>query len=154
MSDVLELDRKLLRAATVGSLAKIEGVTGVDDFVDKIEGTSVPAPISATASVTFFAIYGVLKCEPRGQSYKFDSDFWGAGATAVSSVGLMYTAYETWEAFFKNTTAFHVQGIASGGGILQVNWFNKSAVPIGQFNGAAGGLGVLEAGGAGKWKHT
>jgi hypothetical protein len=70
-----------------------------------------------------------------------------------TKVGFMYTAYETWDAFFNNVTSAHVQGIAVEGGILQINWFNASGTPVGQFNGVAGGIGLLEAGGEGKWQR-
>jgi len=154
MSDIIELERSLTNTVTVNGLAKIADTGEVQSFLKKIESTSVPAPISATASLTFALFYGVVKCEPRGKPYVYDEDVWGVGAAAISSIGLMYTAYDSWDAFFANTTAFHVQGIAEAGGIYQINWFNKSGTPIGQFNGAAGGIGVFEAGGSGKWKKT
>ena len=65
---------------------------------------------------------------------------------------MMYTAYDNWDAFFKNVTSYHVQGYSEGGGILQVNWFISNGTPVGQFNGAMVGAGGLEAGGPGKWK--
>ncbi len=131
-----------------GKIAKNE----MTSFMDSIGKAGAPAPIGATASLTFALFYGVTKCEPRDQPWIFDVDTWGIGGAAISSVGFMYTAYENWDAFFRNTTAYHVQGIAEGGGIFQINWFNSSGTPIGQFNGAAGGISVFEAGGGGKWK--
>jgi hypothetical protein len=64
----------------------------------------------------------------------------------------MYTAYDSWDAFFRNVTSAHAQGIAEAGGILQINWFIENGTPVGQFNGAAGGIGVVECGGSGKWQ--
>ena len=141
-----------IQGATLRALKEITNEKEVKRFLEKTASSEVPAPISATASLTFALFYGVVKCEPRGQQWLFDEDVWGVGAAAISSVGLMYTAYNTWDAFFRNTTAFHVQGITEGGGIYQINWFNSSGTPIGQYNGAAGGIAAFEAGGAGKWK--
>jgi hypothetical protein len=124
----------------------------VNRFLNAIASNAVPAPIGATASLIFAAIYGVVKCEPRDQHWKFDADVWGVGAAGIESVGFMYTAYENWDAFFSQTTAFHVQGVADAGGIFQISWFNHSGVPIGQFNGPAAGIALFEAGGSGKWK--
>jgi len=125
----------------------------VERFLEMSTSSSVPAPIGATGSLIFAAIYGVAKCEPRNLPWLFDADVWGVGGAAIASVGFMYTAYESWESFFSETTAFHVQGIADSGGIFQINWFNNSGVPIGQFNGAAGGIALFEAGGSAKWKR-
>ena len=152
MSEILKPNIEAVQAATLRAFKGKVKDDEVNRFLDAIASSAVPAPIGATASLTFAAIYGVVKCEPRGQPWEFDADVWGVGAAAISSVGFMYTAYENWDAFFSLTTAFHVQGIAVEGGIFQINWFNESGVPIGQFNGAAGGMAVFEAGGSGKWK--
>ena len=155
MSDDLTPTNKVVQASTLYALKEIAKVDEVNQFLDKMASSSVPAPIAATASLTFALFYGVVKCEPRPDPYNvwiYDEDVWGVGAAAISTIGLMYTAYESWDAFFSLTTAFHVQGIAEGGGIFQINWFNKSGTPVGQYNGAAGGIGVFEAGGSGKWK--
>lgn len=126
----------------------------ITNFAQATQAAGVPAPVSATASLTFAVLYGVVKCNPHGNVWKFDEDVWGVGAAAIQSVGLLYTAYNSWDAFYENTTAFHCQGIAEAGGIFQINFFNKDATPIGQFNGAAGGVAVFEAGGAGHWKKV
>lgn len=126
----------------------------VDNFVKKATSADAPAPISATASVIFAAIYGNVKCEPKDMPWKGNESIWGIGGAGGTSIGLMYTAYDSWEAFFSNTTGFHVQGIADGGGVLQINWFNKSGVPVGQFNGAMAGAGGLEGGGSWRWKKN
>ena len=151
MSEILKPNIEAVQAATLRAFKGKVKDDEVKRFLDAI-ARAVPVPIAATASLIFAAIYGVVKCEPRGQPWEFDADVWGVGLADISSVGLMYTAYENWDAFFSLTTAFHVQGIAEVGGIFQINWFNKSSVPIGQFNGVAGGIAVFEAGGSGKWK--
>lgn len=122
-------------------------------FLNEVVSDSVPDPIGATASVNI-AIWGKLVCEPDGQPWKYDITVWGGPAYFGGSAKFMYTAYNLWDVFFRNVTSAHVQGIASGGGILQVNWFNESGTPVGQFNGAAGGIGRLEAGGSGKWQRS
>ncbi len=152
MTDIATPDSEVAQAAVKRALKGRVKDEEVDRFLAATASSSVPAPISATASLTFAAIYGVVKCEPRDKPWKFEADVWGIGGAAIQSVGLIYTAYESWDAFFTRTTAFHVQGIAEAGGIFQINWFNKDGTPIGQFNGAAGGIAVFEAGGSGKWK--
>lgn len=152
MSDILTPDNEIVKAATLKAFkGKIDDAE-VNKFLTAASGTQVPAPIAATASLTFFAFYGVLKCEPRDKPWIYDVDVWGAGLAGIGSVGFMYTAYESWDAFFSETTAFHVQGITDAGGILQINWFNSSGVPVGQYNGGAAGVSLFEAGGRGKWK--
>lgn len=143
-----------LKSAMINALHGRVKTTSVDDFVKATAAATAPAPLSATASIIFAAIYGNVTCEPKDQPYKFNESIWGLGAQGGAAIGFMYTAYNSWDAFFKETTSFHVQGLADGGGILQISWFNKSATPIGQFNGALGGAGGLEGGGAGTWKHT
>ncbi len=150
--EILKPDIEAVHAVTLRAFKGRVKEDEVNRFLETMASSTVPAPIGATASLTFALVYGVVKCEPRDKPWKFDSDVWGAGAAAISSVGFMYTAYENWDAFFTLTTAFHVQGVAEAGGIFQINWFNKGGVPIGQFNGAAGGIALFEAGGGGKWK--
>jgi hypothetical protein len=127
----------------------------IPQFVDATTGASrglaVPAPITASASAYFGAIFGVVKCEPGHEPYLFEEYAWGIGASAGSGGGFLYTAYDSWDAFWEMTAGYHAQGIAEGGGILQINFFNSSAVPIGQYNGVAGGIGVFECGGSGRW---
>lgn len=152
-AEILKPNNNAIKAATLSALSGRVNDEEVKRFLDAASSNAVPAPIGATASLTFAAVYGVVKCEPRDQPWVYDCDVWGAGAAAISTVGFMYTAYDSWDAFFSLTTAFHVQGIADAGGIFQINWFNKDGVPIGQYNGAAGGIGLFEAGGSGKWKR-
>ncbi|WP_271078369.1 hypothetical protein [Aurantiacibacter sp. MUD61] len=146
-------DQDHIQQATIESLGKAVGEDQAREFVAKMASESTPAPIGATASLKL-AIWGKISCEPDGKPYKFDQTVWGGPAYFCTSAGFLYTAYDSWDAFFSLTTSFHAQGIASGGGFLQINWFNKDAVPIGQFNGASGGAGVAEAGGKGGWSHT
>ncbi|SDN59236.1 hypothetical protein SAMN04489726_7319 [Allokutzneria albata] len=142
----------IVRAATVHSLGRRLDPGEIEKFLDDMVSASVPAPIGATASVKI-AIWGKVDCDPNGQPWSYDASIWGGPAYFGQAAGFMYTAYQTWDAFFRNVTSVHVQGIASAGGILQINWFNHSGTPVGQFNGAAGGVGVLEAGGSGGWSH-
>ena len=111
--------------------------------------------MEAKAEIIFVLFYGNLTVKIRSAPYNkyyYDVDSWGLGAQGGTSLGVMYTAYDNWEAFFQNVTSYHVQGIADAGGILQVNWFISNGTPVGQYNGAMAGVGALEAGGSGKWK--
>ena len=126
------------------------------EFVAQATASGALAPIGAKASVIFGLVYGNVTCNPTEDPYKvwsFDESIWGLGATGGSSIGFLYTAYNAWDPFFKRTTGFHVQGVADGGGILQIN-FLEGATPIGQFNGAMVGAGGLEGGANGRWKHS
>lgn len=147
----LEVVQAATRKAFKGKLSDEE----VQRFIDATTGgdSGIPSPITATGSAYFGLIFGVVKCEPGSEPYTFEEKAWGIGASAGSGAGLIYTAYESWDAFWQNTAGYHAQGIAEGGGILQINFFNSSAVPIGQYNGVAGGVGVFECGGKGSWQH-
>ena len=143
----------IVREATFRSLGRRLDASAVQKFLDEAAGPQAPAPIGATAQVNI-AIWGKVNVDPDGQPWRYDQTIWGGPAYFGSSIGFMYTAYDNWDAFFRNVTSVHAQGIASGGGILQINWFNSNSTPVGQFNGAAGGIGLLEAGGSGGWTHT
>lgn len=142
----------IVQEATLKALQGRVEEAEVRRFLNEATRASAPAPIGATASLNI-AVWGKLGCEPDGQPWKYDITVWGGPAYFGSAVGFMYTAYTSWDAFFRNVTSAHVQGIISGGGILQINWFNASGTPVGQFNGAAGGIGLVEAGGSGKWQE-
>ena len=151
-AQALRPDQELVKKATLRALERRVGQDEVQRFVMKATSNSVPVPIGATASLGI-AVWGKVHCEPDGQPWLFDTTVWGGPVYFGESVGFMYTAYETWDDFFRNVTACHAQGFAEEGGILQINWFNADGVPVGQFNGLAGGIGLVEAGGAGTWQQ-
>lgn len=156
MTAQLSMDLTVAQAATRHAFKGKLNDEEVERFIDATTGSAsgIPSPITATGSAYFGLIFGVVKCTPASQPYTFEEKAWGIGASAGSGAGLIYTAYDSWDAFFKNTAGYHAQGIADGGGILQINFFNSSAIPIGQYNGVAGGIGVFECGGKGTWQHT
>ena len=153
-AELLSPESKLIREGTIrnlGRMARIDTADAMKFSDDLLKGA--PA-LSAKADIIFGAIYGKLTVSDLPSPYQkkvYKSDVWGVGATGGTSIGVMYTAYSDWSAFFKNVTSCHVQGIADGAGILQVNWFISNGTPVGQFNGAMAGAGGLEAGGSGKW---
>ena len=144
----------IIKEATLTSFKKFKGIdkAATENFFGKA-GDSIPAPIGATASVIFGAIYGnvTIKLTSNYVNCKFDHDFWGLGVAGGQSVGFLYTAYDNWDAFFENVAGFHIQGIAEAGGILQVNFFLKNATPVGQYNGVMIGVSAFEGGNSGKW---
>lgn len=138
------------------ALKNLRGIdkAAIESFPERL-AKSGAAVLGAKVDLTFILFYGQLTVKPTTDPYReycYEVDVWGAGASAGSSIGFMYTAYSDWDAFFRNVTAFHVQSVSYGGGFLQVNWFNKDGTPVGQYNGGILGAGGLEAGGAGKWK--
>ncbi len=148
----LQPTRDVVQKATVRVLRGRANDEQIQKFLTELASASVPDPIGATASLNI-AVWGKVTCEPDGQPWKYDNSVWGGPAYFGASVGFMYTAYNSWDAFFREVTSCHCQGIADAGGILQINWFNAGGTPVGQFNGAAGGIGLVEAGGAGKWQR-
>lgn len=142
-----------LEEATVQALKDRVDASEIQRFLREAVGDSAPAPIGATVNVKI-AVWGKVHCEPDGQPWVYDTTIWGGPAYFGEAVGFMYTAYDTWDAFFQKVTGVHVQGIAETGGVLQVNWFISNGTPVGQFNGVAAGVGLLEAGGSGGWTHT
>lgn len=112
-------------------------------------------PLQADASLVSALIWSKVNCYPSDIPWKFEEQAWGPGIGGGSSIGFMYNTYEgpnSWDAFFKNTVAYHAQGIADMGGIFQINWFSANGIPTGQFNGVLAGAGVFEIGGSGHWK--
>src|ERR1700730_2085287 len=107
---------------------------------------SEPGALGATASVNIF-IWGKVKCYPEAP-WHYDTTIWGGPAASIESVGFIYTAYRTWDDFFRNVTGVHLQCDST----LQINWF-ADGTPVGQFNGAATGNAHFEAGGEGKWQR-
>lgn len=140
------------KASTLTALKGKVKEEELDQLLEHMEKLGGPGTIEAKAGIIFVGIYGNVECKPKNQPWEFDQSVWGIGAAGFTCLGLMYTAYDNWHAFFTQTTGFQAQGIADGGGIFQITWFNNSGTPIGQFNGAAAGLGVFEVGGKGKWK--
>jgi len=140
----------LLRQATTKALSQRVSQGYLTEFLEKLTSESVPAPIGATATIKL-AVWGKLLVEPDPQPWKYDHVIWGGPAYFGTSVGFMYTAYESWDPFFQNVTSFHAQGVDAGGGILQVNWFISDGTPVGQFNGLAAGVGGFQGGGSGTW---
>ena len=149
----LQPDRKDFEQATLNALEGRIDEKEVREFLAKASSASAPDPLGATASLDL-AVWGKLKCEPDKKPWKYDITVWGGPAYFGTAVGFMYTAYTSWDAFFANVTSAWVQAGAAGGGFIQINWFNKDGVPVGQFNGVSGGAGVAEAGGSGTWEKT
>ena len=144
----------LVQEATLKALEGRIDVPQIQKYVEELTLTE-PAPIDATATVAL-AVYGNLKVFPENQPWKYDITIWGGPAYfATSIIGGMYTTFSTWDAFFQQVTFAHVQGAVIGGaaGFLQVNWFIDDGTPVGQFNSWAGGIGLMEAAGSGKWAH-
>jgi len=150
-AQALRPDQNELKEATLQALGKRVDEKELQEFLAKASSDSAPDPIGATASLDL-AVWGKLKCDPDKKPWKYDITVWGGPAYFGTAVGFMYTAYTSWDAFFANVTSAWVQAGAAGGGFIQINWFNKDGVPVGQFNGASGGAGVAEAGGSGKWQ--
>lgn len=120
--------------------------------VEKVK-TGLDAPnSSAKVNVTAAFIYGTVSCEIDSQHKRFDGTHWGIGLAGFAATGIIYTAYNDWQTFFNNATAYHIQSAGVAGGVVQVNWFNGSGIPVGQFDGIAGGAGAMEVGGSGSWK--
>ena len=150
-SDELAPTSDRIRQLTVDRLSAQLSEQELDDYLSKL-GEGAPAPIGATVDVKI-AVWGKVSVDPDGQPWKYDNTIWGGPAYFGSSVGFMYTAYDSWDAFFQNVSSCHIQGVDVGGGVLQVNWFIPNGTPVGQFNGVAAGAGLVEGGGSGKWQH-
>lgn len=150
--------RKACRNATLKAFKDKINIEQVYDLLEHMPNSSCNSgTIGATASLVSALIWSKVKCYPDNQPWKFEESAWGPGIGGGESIGFMYTAYtgeNAWDAFFKNTTGYHAQGIAEVGGIFQITWFRSDGVPIGQFNGALAGAGVFEIGGSGHWKNT
>lgn len=155
MSDLLLPTNPSFQKAT-SNLKNLRGIdtAQIDSYAQKLAATTASV-LSAKADIIFVAFYGNLTVKINTDPYKKkngDVDVWGIGAAGGTAIGMMYTAYDNWDAFFNNVTSYHAQGLAEGGGVLQINWFISNGTPVGQFNGAMAGAGGLEAGGAWKWK--
>ena len=150
--DQLHPTSPLVRETTVNLLERDLDSDEIQKFLDKISG-SVPAAVARSAWIAVL-IGGTLKVGDLDDPYKhwwYDITLWGGPACLGMAPGFMYTAYNSWDAFFQNVTSCHVQGYAAGGGVLQINWFISNGTPVGQFNGVLGGISAFQGGGAGKW---
>lgn len=150
----LRPDRDDLAQETVNAFKGAVEESEVRRFLK--EASTGPAPaINAKASLTLF-IKGELTCEPledAWRQWKWDHTVWGGPACEVKSVaGFMYTAYGSWDTFFREVTGAQVTGGALHAGVLQIN-FLKGLLPIGQFNGMAVGDCAAIAGGDGAWER-
>jgi hypothetical protein len=116
-------------------------------------GLGVPSPIGANVNFALAFVYGTITCDPSGQPWQYSATVWGFGLAGFGSTGFLYTACDSWDAFFRSAAGYHAQGGGAAAGVVQATWFNGSGVPIGQYNGVGGGLGVFEAGGKGGWTH-
>jgi hypothetical protein len=155
MSNLLSATDPIIQKAT-SNLKNLRGIDAgsIDSYVENLATTLAPV-LSAKANIIFALFYGNLTVKVNTDLYSNksgDVDIWGIGAAGGTAIGMMYTAFDNWDAFFHEVTAYHVQGLASGGGVLQINWFTSNGMPVGQFNGAMGGAGGLQAGGAWTWK--
>jgi len=155
MSNLLSATDPIIQKAT-SNLKNLRGIDAgaIDSYVENL-ATTTASVLSAKADIIFALFYGNLTVKVNTDPYSNksgDVDIWGFGVAGGTAIGIMYTAYDNWDAFFNNVTAYHVQGIADGGGILQINWFISNGTPVGQFNAAFAGAGGLEAGGAWTWK--
>ncbi|WP_116131312.1 hypothetical protein [Tropicimonas sp. IMCC34043] len=154
--------RPAIESATIDALGRLKGVDldAARTLPKTLEASSAPV-LQATANIIHVVIYGDLTVRVQTDPYKhfeYHVSSWGLGTAGGTALGFMYTAYNSWEAFFANVTSYHVQGIAEGRGILQVTWFTPNGSPVGQFNGAmprdAGIECGIEGGGPGKWKNV
>lgn len=112
------------------------------------------APLSAQVNVATAFFYGTVECVVNSKKKRFSGKHWGFGLAGFGSIGCLYTAYYDWDSFFREAKGYHVQCIGAAGGFVQVTWFSESGVPVGQYNGVAGGIGAMEVGGSGEWKNA
>jgi hypothetical protein len=145
----LRPDRDELLQATLSALKGRVEEEEVRRFVKEAASSAAPA-LGATASLKL-AVWGKLKCEPDGQPWIYDHTVWGGPAIAIEAVGFMYTAYASWDAFFRNVTGVQATAGALHAGALQINFF-KDLLPVGQFNGVGAGEGIAFAAGNGRWE--
>lgn len=121
------------------------------DVNSATNGLDIPNE-SAKVTVVAAFVYGMVYCDIDSLKKRFEGTHWGIGLAGFAATGMIYTAYDNWQSFFNNTKGYHVQSGGVAAGIVQVNWFNNDGVPVGQFNGIAGGVGIMEVGGSGSWK--
>ncbi len=131
----------------------LDGILALTPNVDN-DANALGAPnANAQVTVTSAFIYGTVQCKIESLKKEFDGTHWGIGLAGFAATGVVYTAYNDWTAFFDNAKGYHVQSAGVAGGVVQINWFNGDGVPVGQFDGIAGGVGAMEVGGSGSWKN-
>lgn len=151
----LTLTHPAVREATEGLLGRALKPDAVKNFINQLAAPAAAPAIGAQTWIAL-AIGGTIITQPsdmRTYPWEYRHVIWGGPVCVATAVGLMYTAYDNWDAFFQNVTSCHAHGVTGGGGLMQVNWFRADATPVGQFNGVSAGIGAFEAGGAGKWAH-
>jgi hypothetical protein len=139
-----------------GLSSLLEHMPTVSSAVTKSAANSLGSPgsVSAKVNVAVAFVYGTVDCTIDSLRKNFHAEFWGLGLAGFASTGIMYTAYDSWEAFFANSHGYHAQGGGAAAGVVQVTWFNGNGTPVGQYNGVAGGVGAFEVGGKGSWSNT
>lgn len=149
----LEQCRELTKKTFEGKVPDeiLEKLMSFVPAANALQAGAVPS-VSAKVNVTSAFLYGTVECHVSSEGKRFDGKHWGIGLAGFASTGFLYTAYNNWSAFFSEANSYHVQCAGAAGGIVQVNWFNKNGVPVGQYNGIAGGAGAMEVGGSGHWK--
>ncbi len=161
MSEIILPSKEFVKACKDATIKALTGKVKDEDLKqflkhmpskEAVRAVGVPSPAEAIGETYTVVLYGYVKCTPTHLNYYFEANHWGIGLAGVKGYGFMYTAYDSWDGLFSETKGYHAQGIASAGGILQINWFNGSGVPVGQFNAAAAGIGAFEVGGEGRWK--
>jgi hypothetical protein len=118
---------------------------------------AIATPLPCLQLQLYFVLFvGYIICETQSPDlhYKGQEVAWGLGGAVSASGGVLYTTYDRWEGLWDNTVAYHAQGIAEGGGFLQITWFNSQALPTGQFNAVAGGISAFEVGGSWHWNKV
>lgn len=143
-------NREIIQNATRESLKGTISDEAIETFIKAVDTTSSESCSTATGSIYFGLIFGVVTCTPGHYPYYFEERTWGLGVSALGSAGLLCSSYGM-EDLFASTTGFYAQGIAKGGGVFQVTFFDDE-LPIGQYNAVAGGVAAFGAGGSGKWR--
>ncbi len=154
-SEFLQACKDATQSALAGKVKDSDIKAFLNRMPEGMKATTrgAPSPAEAKGETYTVVLYGYVKCTPTHLDYEFEANHWGLGLAGMASYGFMYTAYEKWDGLFSETRGYHAQGIADAGGILQFTWFDGKHLPIGQFNAAAGGIGVFEVGGEGRWKR-
>lgn len=125
-----------------------------DEAIGKyLDAAAGPPHIPANGSLKFAGVVGTVECGPTEEHSEqhFRTTVYGGGFADVSGVVGTLSTSIGWAKFFQETTGCHVQTTSIYGGWLQINFFRELEL-IGQFNGLAVGIGIVEAGGNGHWR--